>query len=535
MPVPPRRPARSLRSRAIRPLTFRAKLILALCGLSFLTAALVLHAAWRRARETQVEALRHLLEAVAAAVAPEIDGDAHAAFDPTAAGAADTPYEQDLRSLGRRVKAAHGRFKEVYTLGRLGEPGPGKGRLVLAEKDGEVGREYDYARFPALVAGLTRPSSDATPTEDEYGITLSGYAPIRDGEGRTVGVLGIDVDGETLAAMRRRLFAILVVGVLSAAVVSGVIGVLLAARISRPVRALSDAVDRVAAGDLSTRVRWESGDEFGRLATQFNRMVEGLEERQRLKASLALAMEIQQNLLPAGPPSIEGVEVAGFSDYCDETGGDYFDYPRTWEVPGGRVALTVGDVTGHGIGAALLMSTGRAVLRSHAERDVGPDEILRVVNRHLANDATAGKFMTLFYGVLDPAGDAGDGTLLYANAGQGGCFLLFPDGRWQELPAGGPPLGVLPTCDFPSVRVNGVVPGTWVVLATDGVWETLDAAGEPFGYEGVERVVRAHARGSAAELAEALRRAVETHRGEGPQADDVTLVVARLRPRRVEA
>ena len=66
----------------------------------------------------------------------------------------------------------------------------------------------------------------------------------------------------------------------------------------------------------------------------------------RLKQSLALAMEIQQNLLPAGPPTVTGVDVAGFSDYCDETGGDYFDYPRTWEVPGGRVALTVGDVTG---------------------------------------------------------------------------------------------------------------------------------------------------------------------------------------------
>lgn len=509
--------------------SFRAKLVLALCGLSFLTAAVVLHAAWRRAREAQVGNLRQLLEAVAAAVAPTIDGDAHAAFQPEAPGAAASPYEASLRELGRRVKAAHPRFQEVYTLGRLGEPGPGKGRLVLAEKDAEVGAVYDYARFPAMERALGGPASDEDLAEDEYGVTLSGYAPIRDREGRTVGLLGIDVDAETVAAMRGRLLGILGLGVLGAAALSGALGFLLASRIHRPVRALSDAMERVAAGDLGTRSMWASGDEFGRLSAHFNRMVEGLEERQRLKQSLALAMEIQQHLLPGAPPTVDGVEVAGFSDYCDETGGDYFDYPRTWEVPGGRVALTVGDVTGHGIGAALLMSTGRAVLRSHAERDVGPGELLGIVNRHLAHDATSGKFMTLFYGVLDP--DAG--TLVYANGGQGGCFVLRGDGRFEELPAGAPPVGVIDGMAFPEARVEGLVPGDVVVLATDGVWETVDAAGAAFGYEGLERAVRAHAGAGAPAVAEAVRAAVEAHRGTGPQADDVTLVVARLRPRGV--
>ena len=516
--------------------SFRTKLVLALCGLSFLTAAVVLHAAWRRARESQIDNLRRLLEAVAAAVAPTIDGDAHAAFDPTQTGAATQPYEVELRKMGARVRAAHGRFKEVYTLGRLEEPGPGKGRLVLAEKDDELGKVYDYARFPAMVKALGGPASDEDLTEDEYGLTLSGYAPIRDAAGRTVGLLGIDVDAETVAAMRARLLEIFGVGILGAALFSGAVGFLLAARISRPVRVLSEAMDRVAAGDLGTRATWDSRDEFGRLAKIFNRMVEGLEERQRLKQSLALAMEIQQNLLPAGPPTVTGVDVAGFSDYCDETGGDYFDYPRTWEVPGGRVALTIGDVTGHGIGAALLMSTGRAVLRSHAERDVapgrmlGPGELLGVVNRHLAHDATSGKFMTLYYGVLDP--DAG--TLVYANAGQGGCAVLHvADGRWEEMGAGAPPAGVVDGIAFPEACVEGIRPGDVIVLATDGVWETADASGAHFGFEGLERVVRANAARSAHELADAVRAAVERHRGTGPQADDVTLVVAKLLPRRV--
>jgi len=516
--------------------SFRTKLVLALCGLSFLTAALVLQGAWRRAREAQIEHLRRLLEAVAAAVAPTIDGDAHAAFDPTQASAPTQPYELELRKLGARVRAAHARFQEVYTLGRLGEPGPGKGRLVLAEKDDQLGTVYDYARFPAMVRALEGPASDDDLTEDEYGVTISGYAPIRDAAGRTVGLLGIDVDAKTVAEMRIQLLAILALGIAGSALVSGVLGVVLASRINRPVRVLSDAMDRVAAGDLGARAIWASTDEFGRLSTNFNRMVEGLEERQRLKQSLALAMEIQQNLLPGGPPSVTGVDVAGFSDYCDETGGDYFDYPRTWEVPGGRVALTVGDVTGHGIGAALLMSTGRAVLRSHAERDVAPGrmlapgDLLEVVNRHLAHDATSGRFMTLFYGVLDP--DAG--TIVYANAGQGGCFVLHAeDGRWEEMPACGPPAGVIDGIRFPEACVEHVRPADVVVLATDGVWETTSTAGAPFGYEGLERVVRANAHGSAQAIADAVRAAVEAHRGTGPQTDDVTLVVAKLRPFRV--
>src|SRR5262249_39564202 len=158
----------------------------------------------------------------------------------------------------------------------------------------------------------------------------------------------------------------------------------------------------------------------------------------------------------------------GVVDYCDETGGDYYDYPRVWELPRGRVALTVGDVTGHGIVAALLMASARAVLRTHAERDEAPDEILALVNRHIVRASTAGKFMPLFYGVLDPAA----GTLDYANAGQGGCHLLRAAASVvEDLPASGPPLGVFDGAQFPARRVEGLAPGDVVLLATDGVWE----------------------------------------------------------------
>jgi serine phosphatase RsbU (regulator of sigma subunit) len=509
------------------PGSFRTKLVAAFLALAVVTAAVVLHQAWRRARDGQLEDLRVLLQTTTSSIAPEIDGDAHERLDPTAPDVLRDPALLRLRELAARARQANPRVKEVYTISTSSEAGGGKGRLVLSGKDADVGREYDYARFPAMVRCLETgsPAADADVCVDEYGASLSGYAPIRTRAGAVVGLLGVDVDGSMVQVMQRQLLGVLALGSLGAVVAAGVLGWAFARRISRPVQLLASATDRVAAGDYDARVRWESGDEFGRLSGHFNRMVEGLEERQRMRQAMQVAMEIQQHLLPASPPTLEGVDVAGFSDYCDETGGDYFDYPQTWEVPGKRLALTVGDVTGHGIGAALLMSTGRAVLRSHAQRDVAPGEVLGVVNHHLAQDAVAGKFMTLYYGVLDPAA----GTLVYANAGQGGCFVLRGAGGPPEtMAASAPPAGVVDGIPFVEGRVEGLRAGDVVVLGTDGIWETADASGELFGMERFEAVARANATKSAKEIADAVRAAADAHRGTGPQTDDVTLIVARL-------
>jgi serine phosphatase RsbU (regulator of sigma subunit) len=510
------------------PGSFRTKLVVAFVALAVVTAAVMLHQAWRRARAAQLEDLRVLLRTTTSTIAPEVDGDAHERLDPKAPGVLADPEFLRLRALAARARAANPRVKEVYTISTSGRSAgtSGKGRIVLSETDAEVGRDYDYARFPAMVRCLTQgePTADEDVSVDEYGASLSGYAPIRNAAGKVVGLLGVDVDGTTVQEMRSQLLGLLALGSLGAVLAAGALGWAFARRISRPVQLLASATDRVAAGDYDTRVHWESGDEFGRLSGHFNRMVEGLEERQRMRQAMQVAMEIQQHLLPEAPPSLEGVDVSGFSDYCDETGGDYFDYPRTWQVPGKRLALTVGDVTGHGIGAALLMSTGRAVLRSHAQRDVPPGELVGIVNHHLAEDAAAGKFMTLYYGVLDP----GAGTLVYANAGQGGCFVVRADGKIETMAACGPPAGVVDGLSFVEGRVEGLRQGDVVVLGTDGIWETVDAKGELFEMERFEAVARANASRSAKEIADAIRAAVETHRGTGPQTDDVTLVVAKL-------
>jgi serine phosphatase RsbU (regulator of sigma subunit) len=506
-------------------LSFRTKLALALFGLAAGTAAVALEITWRKSRAAQLEGLRALLRTATAAVVPEIDAQEHSGIPPSPA-LVSTPHYAELRALAKRLTDADSRFREVFTVSLVDPPRPGWGRLVLTDRPEDVGRPYDVSRFPAMARAASGggPQADDDLLEDEYGVTISGYAPIVTRSGGVVGLLGIDVDASTVRSMRRGVLLLLLWSGCAAVVLGGAAAWFLSRRIARPVAALAAGMDRVALGDFEARLSGRTGDEFERLFEQFNKMAAGLDERQRLKQAIAVAMEIQQHLLPGAPPQVPGVDLAAVLDYCDETGGDYYDFPA-WPLPDGRVAITIGDVTGHGIGAALLMASGRAVLRTHAQRGEAPGALLALVNEALAKDATSGRFMTLFYGVLDPA----TGTLTYANAGQGGCFARrAADGRFESLPAGAPPLGVVPGLAFPEVAVTGLARGDLLVLATDGIYETVDAAGDLFGYDRLNAAVASVAGEPAQRVAAAVVAAAASHRGAGPQADDITLVVARL-------
>jgi serine phosphatase RsbU (regulator of sigma subunit) len=496
--------------------SFRTKLALAFFVVVAGASVVVLTIAWRRARAAQLEGLRDLLLTQAAVAAPEIDGD-----DFLARLSAAERVSPGLRALGARILGSNPKFREVYAITLLSSS---TGVISYDTRASDEGKSYDVSRVPAMSRALAGPAADDDVVEDEYGVTISGYAPIRDKAGKAVGLLGIDVDASTVREMRRDLLTVVAGGAAGAVFLSALLAWLVSARISRPVAVLSDGVDRVARGDLGTRVDPALPDEFGRLAVQFNSMVEGLEERQRMRQALHVAEEIQQSLLPDAPPDVSGLDVAGTSDYCDETGGDYYDWPRILPLPRGRVALTVGDVTGHGIGAALLMASGRAVLRSRAESDTPPSELLGFVNRHLVQDTAAGKFMTLCYAVLDAAA----GAIAYANAGQGGCFVYRPaEDRFEDMSATAPPLGVFDGVEFPERRVEGLRPGDLVVLGTDGIWEAQDPERTLFEMERYKDVVRANASRSAAEVLKAVMAAVVAFRRGAPQTDDITLIVAK--------
>ncbi|MHC4984886.1 MAG: SpoIIE family protein phosphatase [Planctomycetota bacterium] len=293
--------------------------------------------------------------------------------------------------------------------------------------------------------------------------------------------------------------------------------------VTRPIDRLARAAVDLAGGDFDARADVHTGDEFQDLSEVFNDLGPKLREREKLKHSLALAMQVQQHLLPDGAPQIDGFDIAGRSVYCDETGGDYYDFIELIELGPNRVGIALGDVSGHGIGAALLMASARAVLRSHAGAygdDLGG--LFDRLNRHLVRDTGDARFMTLFYGIVDGA----DRTIRWVSGGHDpAIWFRRQSEEFGELPATGVPLGVVEDMPFMPAGPITVESGDVVVIGTDGIWEARNEAEELFGKDRLRETIAAHADESASHIYAAILDAVAAYRGDAPQEDDVTLVV----------
>jgi sigma-B regulation protein RsbU (phosphoserine phosphatase) len=298
-------------------------------------------------------------------------------------------------------------------------------------------------------------------------------------------------------------------------------------RIVSSVRKVSDAAGRVADGEYENPLPVKDRDEIGELTRSFNRMMAHLKERDRLKTSLNLAREVQQNLLPTEGLRRPGLEILGRSVYCDETGGDYYDIVQLPEL-GNRVAVAVGDVVGHGISAALLMTTVRALLRSRLAGPGNLADVMGDVNRHLCRDTEeTGAFMSLFLMTADPDGD----EIRWVRAGHDPAWVYDPETDSFELLAGeGMVLGVDPETPYAESRFQGWTPEKRVILATDGIWEAEGPEGTRFGKERLERVIQEAPNKSPEALIQAVFSALRDFRGAVSQADDATLVVAARHP-----
>jgi sigma-B regulation protein RsbU (phosphoserine phosphatase) len=282
-------------------------------------------------------------------------------------------------------------------------------------------------------------------------------------------------------------------------------------------------LERVTNGDLSRLVPVATRDEFGLIAGHTNTMIEGLRHRIELITALQLAEEVQRTLLPASPPRVPGLDVAGTSLYCNETGGDYYDYIL---LPHGRLGIVVADVSGHGIDAALFMASARAFLLSGVQDFKSPSLLARDVNRYVTRDsAPTGRFMSLFFLEIDPAAK----TLRWVRAGHEPAVIYSPaSASFRELGGDGIALGVVEDAAYRDYLQQGWESGAVLVIGTDGITETRNGSGELLGSERVREVIRANASRSAAEIQTAVIEAVQAFRGDAPQEDDVTLVVVKL-------
>jgi PAS domain S-box-containing protein len=236
-----------------------------------------------------------------------------------------------------------------------------------------------------------------------------------------------------------------------------------------------------------------------------------------------VAREIQQRLFPKNAPALAGFDIAGASYPAEATGGDYFDYlPMLHD----RLGIVVGDVTGHGVGPALLMAETRAYLRVLAGRREDVGEILTRANGILAEDMGGERFITLFMARLDPA----TRVMTYASAGHPAGYILDAAGNLRiKLCRTGVPLGIRPDTLYESSADISLAAGDLILLLTDGIEETFAPDNSLFGCERALEVVRAHQSQSAREIVDALYQSNREFAQRAPQVDDVTAIVVKIK------
>jgi len=296
--------------------------------------------------------------------------------------------------------------------------------------------------------------------------------------------------------------------------------------IIEPITDMMVLVRRVRKGYFKQKVRVVSNDELGVLADGLNEMAEGLIERDNIRQSLHLAQEVQQTLLPQHDPAMDGLDIAATIVYCDETGGDYYDFPETNETHPGKFSVVVGDVSGHGISSALLMATGRAFLRQRSALPGSPAEMMSDVNRQMTRDVEkAGSFMTLFYLMIDPA----NRSLCWVRAGHDPAIYYDPHTDiFEELRGAGIALGVDADWRYQEYRKTGLQKGQIIVLGSDGLWEARNPQGKMFGKEFIYKIIRSNPQATARELLTSCFNTLNGFLRDRAPEDDVTLVVIKI-------
>jgi sigma-B regulation protein RsbU (phosphoserine phosphatase) len=248
-----------------------------------------------------------------------------------------------------------------------------------------------------------------------------------------------------------------------------------------------------------------------------------LHEQERVKIAmekdLLAAREVQMMLIPKRLPEVPGYEFAACTIPAREVGGDLYDFAQCDHE---HLSVSLGDVSGKGLAASLLMANVQAILREQATITLSPAACLKRTNALLFENTSVEKFVTLFYAVLDPA----SGVLRYSNAGHEQPFLFRANGTFERLSAGGIVLGILEDFPFEEEQVS-FERGDVLIIFSDGVSEAVNQNNEQFGQAGIEDTIRNHALTSATELRDLLVEALRKHAGSSPQADDITVVIIR--------
>jgi phosphoserine phosphatase RsbU/P len=242
-------------------------------------------------------------------------------------------------------------------------------------------------------------------------------------------------------------------------------------------------------------------------------------EKERLEREMHLASEIQRQILPKGAPAVPGYQVAGWYRPARQVGGDYYDL---FPLQDGRLNLVVGDVSGKGMPAALMVSTLHSALRLLLDQAPFGPSLLERLNRHIVESSAANKFITMLLAELSPE----TGVLHYMNAGHNPGVLLHRDGSYEELKAGGLPLGLLPEARYQSRAVTMEL-GDILCIYSDGITEAAAPDDEEFGMQRLVDLLRRGRDLPLVDLMEEIPREVGEFSQGSPQGDDQTVVLLR--------
>jgi sigma-B regulation protein RsbU (phosphoserine phosphatase) len=327
------------------------------------------------------------------------------------------------------------------------------------------------------------------------------------------------------------LFAVLATFFVLIWIAAFITGVVLTRQITKAIADLYHATQYVQSGDLTHRVRIERRDQLGVLAESFNLMtgsisglIEEQKKRQRLENEISIAREVQNQLFPQKLPVVPGVEMEAICKAARSVSGDYYDFIQLSPT---HLAIVVADISGKGISAALLMASLQAALRSQmlaeGSESMSTAELVSRLNKHLVRNTGDDRFATFFIAVYDSA----TRTLRYTNAGHLPSFLISKDAA-LHLDMGGMVLGVAEECDYEEGKV--LVPRDSLLVGySDGLVEPENVYGEEFGIKRLQQAAVYVQASPPRVVAEALMNAAEEWAGTPEQADDMTVIVARLK------
>jgi serine phosphatase RsbU (regulator of sigma subunit) len=301
----------------------------------------------------------------------------------------------------------------------------------------------------------------------------------------------------------------------------------LSSRLTRNLSRLSDGVNQIAKGDYHARVDVTSKDEIGELAGAFNRMAADVErhqraavEQERLRRELELGRKIQHDMLPQTPLRLGLTEVRGVSVAAREVGGDFFNYFLT---PRGAIALVMGDVSGKGVGAALLMANIQASLRTRLALGQDLASLARELDADIGASTPGAVYSTLFVALLDPS----TRTLDYVNAGHNPQLVLRSSGGLERMESTGLPIGLLAGHGYSERRVS-LAPDDVLFFYTDGCVEAENAAGDMFGAPRLEALLTSHPAASTDDTLSRVEQAIVEFRAGREPFDDATMMVVHV-------